>query len=546
MTDILITGGRIIDGTGNAWFYGDVAITGDRIERVAPPGTIDRDTAATVVDASGHVVAPGFIDIQSHSIIPFLIDGRSLSKVTQGITTEIMGEFWTPAPFGGRVSDPFGIALVHRLQDDEAKEWGEVVRTWKRFGDWLAFLEDKGVSVNVGSFLGGGTVREYAMGESMGEPTEEQLAEMRRITAESMEDGAFGVASALIYPPNIYSSTHELTEVMKVVAAYNGVHITHMRSESARILEALEETIGIAKDSGVITEIYHLKASGKGSWEFMPAVIERITEARAQGLDIAADMYPYEASGTGLSSSVPAWAAADGKLFENLRDPETRARMLADMRDTNSGEGGAHRTGPEGTLLAEFRNPELAARFQGKTLDVVADELGMEWNEALLWLLDEDQSAIFTMFFGMSTENLEMQVKQPWIKWGTDAGGVDPAWQAERGLVHPRAYGTYPRILGRFVRENGWITLEDAVRKGTSAVADRLGIRDRGLLRDGMKADVIVFDPETIIDHSDYTDPHHLSTGVRDVFVNGVAVVQDGEHTGATPGTRVFGPGYKN
>ncbi|HLU35953.1 MAG TPA: D-aminoacylase [Thermomicrobiales bacterium] len=546
MTDILITGGRIIDGTGNAWFYGDVAITGDRIERVAPPGTIDRDTAATVVDASGHVVAPGFIDIQSHSIIPFLIDGRSLSKVTQGITTEIMGEFWTPAPFGGRVSDPFGIALVHRLQDDEAKEWGEVVRTWKRFGDWLAFLEDKGVSVNVGSFLGGGTVREYAMGESMGEPTEEQLAEMRRITAESMEDGAFGVASALIYPPNIYSSTHELTEVMKVVAAYNGVHITHMRSESARILEALEETIGIAKDSGVITEIYHLKASGKGSWEFMPAVIERITEARAQGLDIAADMYPYEASGTGLSSSVPAWAAADGKLFENLRDPETRARMLADMRDTNSGEGGAHRTGPEGTLLAEFRNPELAARFQGKTLDVVADELGMEWNEALLWLLDEDQSAIFTMFFGMSTENLEMQVKQPWIKWGTDAGGVDPAWQAERGLVHPRAYGTYPRILGRFVRENGWITLEDAVRKGTSAVADRLGIRDRGLLRDGMKADVIVFDPETIIDHSDYTDPHHLSTGVRDVFVNGVAVVHDGKHTGATPGTRVFGPGYKN
>jgi N-acyl-D-amino-acid deacylase len=546
MTDILITGGRIIDGTGNAWFYGDLAITGDRIERVAPPGTIDRDSAATVIDASGHVVAPGFIDIQSHSIIPFLIDGHSLSKVTQGITTEIMGEFWTPAPFGGRVSDPFGIALVHRLQDDEAAKWGEVVKTWSRFGDWLAFLEDRGVSVNVGSFLGGGTVREYAMGESMGEPTDEQLAEMRRVTAEAMEDGAFGVASALIYPPNIYSSTHELTEVMKVVAAYNGVHITHMRSESAKILEGLAETLQIARDSGVITEIYHLKASGKGSWEFMPEVIERISAARAEGIDIAADMYPYEASGTGLSSSVPAWAAADGKLFDNLRDPETRARMLADMRDTTAGEGGAHRTGPEGTLLAEFRNPELAARFQGKTLDVVANELGMEWNEALLWLLDEDQSAIFTMFFGMSTENLEMQVKQPWIKWGTDAGGVDPAWQADRGLVHPRAYGTYPRILGRFVRENGWITLEDAIRKGTSAVADRLGIRDRGLLRDGMKADVIVFDPDTIIDHSEYTDPHHLSTGIRDVFVNGVAVVHHSAHTGATPGSRVFGPGYKN
>jgi len=383
------------------------------------------------------------------------------------------------------------------------------------------------------------------MGEAMGDAPEEALAEMRRFTAEAMEDGAFGVATALIYPPNIYSSTHELTEVMKVVAAYNGVHITHMRSEGIRMLEALEETIQIAVDSGVATEIYHLKASGKGSWELMPAVIDRITEARAQGIDIAADMYPYEASGTGLASSVPAWAAADGKLQQNLRDPEIRARMLADMRKEESSGEGAHRTGPAERLLAEFRNPELAARFQGKTLDVVADELGMEWNDALLWLLEHDESAIFTMFFGMSTENIERQVKQPWIKWGTDAGGVDPAWAAERGLVHPRAYGTYPRILGRFVRENGWISLEDAVRKGTSAVADRLGLRDRGLLRDGMKADVIVFDPATIIDHSEYTDPHKLSTGVRDVFVNGVGVVRNGEHTGETPGTRVLGPGYR-
>jgi N-acyl-D-aspartate/D-glutamate deacylase len=546
MTDILITGGRIIDGTGNAWFYGDLAISGNEIERIAPPGTIDPTTASTVIDATGHVVAPGFIDIQSHSIIPIFLDGKVLSKVTQGITTEIMGEFWTPAPFGGRVSTPFGIALVHRLEDDEDVRWSEVAREWTRFGDWLAFIEDKGVSVNVGSFLGGGTVREYAMGEAMGDAPEEALAEMRRITAEAMEDGAFGVASALIYPPNIYSSTHELTEVMKVVAAYHGVHITHMRSESARILEALEETIQIAVDSGVSTEIYHLKASGKASWELMPAVIDRITQARAQGIDIAADMYPYEASGTGLSSSVPAWSAADGKLMDNLRNPETRARMLAEMRDrSNSGEGGAHRTGPEGTLLAEFRKPELAARFQGKTLDVVADELGMEWNDALLYLLEQDESAIFTMFFGMSTENIELQVKQPWIKWGTDAGGVDPEWAEPRGLVHPRAYGTYPRIMGRFVRENGWITLEDAVRKATSAVADRLGMRDRGLLRGGMKADVIVFDPDTIIDNATYLEPHQLSTGVRDVFVNGVPVLRDAEHTGKMPGTRVYGPGYR-
>jgi len=263
MTDILITGGRIIDGTGNAWFYGDLAISGDRIERIAPPGTIDPASASTVIDATGHVVAPGFIDIQSHSIIPFLRDGRALSKITQGVTTEIMGEKWTPAPVGGKIESAFPASIANRMDPDEAREWQERGKTWSRFGDWLDAFNEKGLSVNFGSFVGGGTVREYAMGYAMGDATEEQLAEMRRITAEAMEDGAFGVATALIYPPNSYSTTEELIEVMKVVADFNGVHITHLRSEGDEFIEGLEEQLKIALATGVITEIYHLKAAGK-------------------------------------------------------------------------------------------------------------------------------------------------------------------------------------------------------------------------------------------------------------------------------------------
>ncbi len=498
-----------------------------------------------MIDAAGHVVAPGFIDIQSHSIIPFLRDGRALSKVTQGVTTEILGEDWTPAPFGGKIETPFPPSINRRMDPDEAEQWQQAGRKWSRFGDWLAAFADKGIAVNIGSFLGGGTLREYGMGHAMGEATDEAIAEMRRVTAEAMEDGAFGIATALIYPPNSYSSTEELIAVMEVVAAYNGVHITHMRSEGDEILEALEEQLRIAEKTGVITEIYHLKAAGKGNWPKMPEVIERITAARARGIDIAADMYPYPGAGTGLAASVPPWAAADGKLFENLRDPDTRARILEEMRHpTGFWENLGEQSGPENVILAQFTTPELK-KYQGWRLAEVADALGMDWYETVLYLLDTDGHNIFTMYLAMSEDNMRQQFQQEWMKFGTDAGGIDPAWAADLGLVHPRAYGTYPRILGRYVRELGWMTLEDAVRKASSAVADRLGLRDRGLLREGMMADVIVFDPETVGENATYTDPHHLSTGVRDVFVNGAAVLRNGTHTGALPGHRVNGPGYR-
>jgi N-acyl-D-amino-acid deacylase len=545
MTDILITGGRIIDGTGNAWFYGDLAITGERIERIAPPGTIDPATARTVIDATGHVVAPGFIDIQSHSIIPFLRDGRALSKITQGVTTEILGEDWTPAPFGGKIASPFSNGLAHRIGEEKAAHWDRLARTWTRFGDWLAAFEETGISVNFGSFIGGSTVREYGMGHAMGDADDAALAAMRKATAEAMEDGAFGVATALIYPPNAYSTTEELIEVMKVVAAYNGVHITHVRSEGDAFLEALDEQLKIAEATGVITEIYHLKAAGQKNWHKMPMVIERINEARARGIDIAADMYPYPGAGTGLAACTPPWASADGKLQENLNDPEMYAKILEEMRHpTGFWENLGEQSTPEGVILAQFTNSELK-KYQGWRLAEVAADLGMDWHETVLYLLKTDSRNIATFYLAMSEENMKLQFQQEWIKFGTDAGGIDPEWAEPLGLVHPRAYGTYTRIPGRYVRELGWMTLEDAVRKASSAVADRLGIRDRGLLRDGMFADVIVFDPETVQEHSTYTDPHKLSTGIRDVFINGTPVLRDSTHTGKLPGKRINGPGYR-
>ena len=544
LTDILIAGGRIVDGTGNPWFYGDVAISGDKIERISPPGKIDPATAKTVIDATDHVVAPGFIDIQSHSIMAWLTDRRSLSKVTQGVTTEILGEGWAPAPFGGEITSVFSGLVGDRLRDHDV-DWESIAQTWTRFGDWLADYEQRTVSVNFGSFLGGGTVREYACGERMGEPTADQLATMERITREAMEDGAFGVATALIYPPDAYTTTPDLIAIMKVVAEYNGVHITHMRSEGDLIFDGLAETLEIAEKTGVATEIYHLKVMGKDNWAKMASVVRQITEARAAGLDLTADMYPYDGGGTGITACLPPWTAADGKLFENIVDPELRPKILAEMVSEDvEWENLGLKSGPENVIVADLRSPELI-RFRGKTLDVIADALGMTWQDAILHMLNIEQHRIFTMFRGMTGSNIELQLRQPWIKFSTDAAGYDPEVAVNDGPTHPRSYGTYTKVLGEFVREKGWLTLEEAVRKSSSAVADRLDLRDRGLLRDGMKADVIVFDPETVIDKATYTDTHQLSVGIRDVFVNGTAVLRDSEHTGAFPGQRVNGPGYR-
>ncbi|RMF93491.1 MAG: D-aminoacylase [Nitrospinota bacterium] len=537
--DVLIRGAKIIDGTGNPWFYGEVALQGERIAGITPPGGIDPEQAHEVVDATGMVVCPGFIDIQSHSIAPLMLDGRSLSKITQGVTTEIMGEGWTPAPFGGKLETPIGFKVFA----DRLPQWVEQARTWHRFRHWLEAMMAHGVSPNIGSFLGGGTLRQYVKGMEMGPPSPEELDQMRRLTAEAMEDGAFGVSYALIYPPDAYTETAELIEVCKVVRRYHGLYITHIRSEADEIFAALEEAFTIGRQANLPVEIYHLKASGRRNWPKMPQVIAMIEQARAEGLDVTADMYPYTASGTGLTSVLPPWAAAEGKLFDNLRDPEMRARIKeAALHPDGSWEAMVDLDGTDGVMPIGFQKPENL-QYRGKRLSEIAAMRGQDWVDTVFDLLLSEEQRISTIYFSMSEENVRLQLQQPWIKISTDAGGFDPVWGQEMGPVHPRAYGTYPRVLGKYVREEGVIPLEEAIRKMSSAVADRLGIRDRGLLRPGMYADVVIFDPETIRDRATFTEPHQLSTGVREVWVNGTRVLKNGVHTGATPGKIVQGQG---
>ncbi len=530
--DVLIQGARVVDGTGNPWFYGDVALSGDLIAAVAPAGRIPREGAAEVVEASGLVVCPGFIDIQSHSIAPLMMDGRSLSKITQGVTTEIMGEGWTPAPFGGKRKEPIGFEVYAR----RLPEWVARARGWTRFGDWLEAMVERGVSPNIGSFLAGGTLREHVMGMAMRAPTEDELGAMKRLTAEAMADGAFGVAYALIYPPDAYTATPEISEVCKVVSEYSGLYISHIRSEAEEIFGALEEAFAVGRGAELPVEIYHLKAAGKANWDKMPRVIAMINEARAAGLDVSADMYPYPASGTGLSSVLPPWAAAEGRLFENLRDPAVREKIRgAVLEPDGSWEAMASRDGPEIVMPIGFQKPENQA-WVGKRLSEIAAMRKQHWVDAVFDLLMSEEQRISTIYFSMAEENLKRQLTEPWMKISTDAGGYDPAWGQEMGPTHPRAYGSYPRVLGKYVREEGVLALEDAVRKMSSAVADRLGLRDRGLLRRGMAADVVLFDPATVLDRATFEASHQLSVGVRDVWVNGARVLADGLHSGATPG----------
>lgn len=535
----LIRQAIVVDGTGNPWFYGDVALQGQKIAAVTAVDQIPVEQAAEVIDATGKVVAPGFIDIQSHSIAPLMIDGRSLSKIAQGVTTEIMGEAWTPAPYGDRIENPIGFSTYAK----RLPEWVERAKTWSRFGDWLSAMTEHGVSVNIGSFLGGGTLRQYAMGLELRAPTADELKTMQRVMAESMEDGAFGVSYALIYPPDAYTTTEELIDICKVVAQHRGVYITHMRSEGDEIFAGLDEALAVGRGANLPVEIYHLKASGRRNWAKMPEVIKRINQARAAGLDVTADMYPYPASGTGLVSVLPPWVAEGGRLFETLQDPIKRQRIKDEvLAPKGDWEAMASDDGPQIVMPIGFQKPENQ-QYVGKRLSEIAEMRGEHWVDAVMNLIVDERQRISTIYYTMSEDNLKLQLKEPWIKISTDAGGYDPEWGKSLGPTHPRAYGTYPRVLGKYVREEQVIPLEDAVRKMSSAVADRLGLRDRGLLRAGMKADVILFDSATISDRATFEDSHQLSVGVSDVWVNGTRVLQGGNHTGATPGQVVRNAG---
>jgi N-acyl-D-amino-acid deacylase len=532
--DLVILNGRIVDGTGAPWFHGDIAVRGDRIVHIAPRGMLRNAPAGQRIDATDLVVAPGFIDIQSHSRGAFLGngDGRVLSKVTQGVTTEIMGEGTTNA-------------IVNRTMIGAEGGSAQLERYGgpRGFDNWLRDMEAHGASVNVGSFLGGNNVRQYAKGLAQGAPTAAELDSMRKVVRWAMEGGAFGIATALIYPPATFATTAELVEAARAMAPYGGVYITHLRSEADQWLEALDEAIRIGVEGGVAVEIYHLKAAGTRNWQKTPAALAKIDSARAAGIDVQANMYPYVAGGTGLTACFPPWVSADGELFSNLADPAVRLRIRAEIEsDAGDWENLCTLATPEGVLIAGLNRPEHQ-QYVGVRLTEIAARMGKDWIETAFDLVLAERQRVGTIYFLMEEDNLRVKLQQPWMKFGTDAGGMDPARAS--GPTHPRAYGTFTRILGKYVREEQVVPLEDAIRKMTSAVTTRLHIQDRGILREGMFADIVVFDPRTVADRATFDEPHQLSVGVLHVFVNGVAVVRNGEHTGALPGRALRGPGYR-
>ncbi len=530
--DVVIVNGKIVDGSGNAWFYGDVGIRGDRVATISRRGELANAPARKRIDATGMVVAPGFIDIQAGGNY-VSGDGRDVSKVTQGITTEIFGEAYTGAPISElslAVAPAATAAAARRFMGQHG------------FDAWLRAMESHGISPNVGSFVGASTLRSFGMGMHMGLATGAAMDSMRAAMRNAMEDGAFGLGTALIYPPGNYASTEELIEIAKAMAPYGGIYITHMRSEADKVLEGMDEALRIGREGGVPVEIYHLKAAGTRNWSKEAAMIAKIDSARAAGFDVQANMYPYTAGGTGLSACLPPSASADGKLFANLADGAARAKIRAEVaHPTSFWESLCEQATPQAVLITALRDP-VNQKWAGHRLSEIAAGLGKDWLDTVMDLLRAEQRDIGTIYFLMSEDNVRLQLKQPWMKIGTDAAGSDP--DSTKSLVHPRSYGTYPRILGKYVREEHVIPLEDAIRKMTSAVAERLLITDRGLLRPGMFADVVVFDPATIRDNSTYERPHQLSTGVSYVFVNGFEVIRAGRHTGAKPGRIVRGPGY--
>jgi dihydroorotase/N-acyl-D-amino-acid deacylase len=532
--DLVLENGHVVDGTGAAWFLGDVAISGDRIARIGAAGSLRRFPAKQRLDVRGLVVAPGFIDIQSGT--SFLGDGRSVSKVTQGITTEILGEGGTPAPTNEKTAAG-GQFATGGPQGTGAYPGPHGFRAW------LDSMQAHGTSPNVGSFIGAATVRVYAKGQAIGKPDAAELDTMRAVVRRTMQDGAFGIGSALIYPPGNYATTDELVEMAKAMSPYGGIYITHMRSEADALLEAIDEAITIGSKGGVPVEIYHLKAAGTRNWVKGPAAIAKIDSARRAGVDIQANMYPYVAGGTGLSACTPPWASENGKLIDNLQNPEMRAKIKAEMNNEHTEwENLCLLAGPQNVLVLGLNKPENK-QYAGKRLGEIATMMNKSWDDAAMDLLISERQRIGTVYFLMSEDNVKLNLAQPWMKFGTDAGGVDP--DSARGLTHPRSYGTFPKILGHYVRDEKVMPLEDAVRKATSAVATRLSIPDRGLLREGFFADIAVFDPTTIIDRSTFEQPHVLSDGVKLVFVNGALVVRDGRHTGAKPGRVLHGPGAR-
>jgi N-acyl-D-amino-acid deacylase len=532
--DLILRGGTIYDGSGAPGVVGDVAISGDRIAAV---GDLGRAKGDAELDVSGKAVAPGFINMLSWAVSTLIHDGRSQGDIRQGVTLEVFGE--------GMSMGPMNDEMKRRSLEQQDSIRYDI--EWTTLGEYLEFLERKGVAPNVASFVGATTVRIHELGYADRPPTSEELDRMRALVRTAMEEGAMGVGSSLIYAPAFYAETSELIELCKVAAEYGGMYISHMRSEGARLLEGIDELIRISREAGLPAEIYHLKASGRDNWDKLDAAIAKVEEARASGLRITADMYNYVAGSTGLDATMPPWVQEGGleDWVERMRDPAIRERLGQEMTTpTDQWENMYYTSSPDGILLVGFRSPALRPLI-GKTLAEVAAERGQEPWETAIDLVTEDMSRVDAVYFMMSEDNVRRQIPLSWVSFGSDAGSMAPEGAFLDASTHPRAYGNVARLLGRYVRDEKLIPIEEAIRKLTSLPASNLGIEDRGKLSPGWFADVVVFDPATIQDHATFEQPHQHSTGVEQVWVNGVQVLRDGEHTGELPGRVVRGPGYR-
>ena len=532
--DLIIRGGTVYDGNGGTPIRADVAVVGDTIAAI---GDLAGQGAAVEVDATGLAVAPGFVNMLSWATTSLLVDPRSPSDVMQGVTLEVMGE--------GMSMGPLTDAMKQQMQEQEAELDIEI--SWTTLGEYLEHLEQRGVATNVASFVGATTVRVHEIGYEDRAPTDEELERMRELVRVAMREGAMGLGSSLIYPPAFYASTEELIELAAVAAESGGMYISHMRSEGSRLLEAVDELIRIAREAGIRAEIYHLKAAGQPNWSKLDDVIEMIENARADGLEITTDMYTYIAGATGLTATMPPWVQEGGfeAGLERLRDSATRARIEQAMTTpTDEWENMFLSVGtPDNILLVGFRNEDLR-QYTGKTLAEVARQRGTRPEATAIDLILEDETRVETVYFMMTEDNVRRQIQLPWMSFGSDAASLAPQGVFLDSSPHPRAYGNFARLLGRYVRDEGLIPLEEAIRKLTSLPVDNLRIERRGRLVEGHFADIVVFDPETIQDHATFERPHQFATGVRHVWVNGGQVLQDGQLTGATPGRVVRGPGW--
>jgi dihydroorotase/N-acyl-D-amino-acid deacylase len=515
MLDLKIINGRVLDGTGAPWFRADVGVRGDTIVAV---GNLRDTPARTTIDARDQIVSPGFIDLLGQSQGSVLSDPAVEAKVRQGVTTEVTGEGTSPGPISP--------------QSRETR--------WKTLGQYLDLIDRQGAGVNFALLVGASNPREIVIGDVNRQPTADEMRRMEEIVDGAMREGAIGISTSLIYVPAMFSTTEEIINLARVAARHGGMYFTHMRDEGDRIDDGLDETFRIGREAGIPVNIWHLKIGGRSNWGRMPHVIRRIEEARASGLDVAANVYPYPASSTGLSTLAPNWAMEGGydDFRKRLADPEQRGRIAEELRRQ------VERRGPRGIYVARIGNPAHAA-YEKKYVEDIAAAMAVPVDEALMRLFAENEFSPNVIFFSMSEDDVQYALKQPFVSVGADSGSPTAAARQRGAAVHPRAYGTFARVAGHYTRDVKLFTLEEAVRKMTSQAAIRAHFTDRGILRTGMKADIIVFDPVVIRDESRFDDPHHFSVGVSDVIVNGVPVLRDGTMTGALPGRTIRGRGYR-